>query len=226
METPVTKTGTTNGAVELENRLKYYEVSLQTLFRRYWSRLERRKGRGELLSPVPQSTAACQATKDVSTEAGTQGGFCSHKLPINVGKGLLLPPALSPRKSGVRTKLGVTTASADNRTGMRSHPASPSANYTGATDCGFQLGAHLLIAKGRGDSRTDLTDMSVQQRDAPSLIVQSEEQRAVCVLMNISCRVLKFRCSVMYLSLTSLFSNIFIPVSPSWILLKHLIYSY
>lgn len=131
-----------------------------------------------------------------------------------------------PRKSGVRTKLGVTTASADNRTGMRSHPASPSANYTGATDCGFQLGAHLLIAKGRGDSRTDLTDMSVQQRDAPSLIVQSEEQRAVCVLMNISCRVLKFRCSVMYLSLTSLFSNIFIPVSPSWILLKHLIYSY
>lgn len=35
METPVTKTGTTNGAVELENRLKYYEVSLQTLFRRY-----------------------------------------------------------------------------------------------------------------------------------------------------------------------------------------------
>lgn len=134
METPVTKTGTTNGNVELENRLKYYEVSLQTLFRRYWSRWERRKGRGELLSPVPQSTAARQATKDVSTEAGTQGGFCSHKLPISVGKGLLLPPALSTRKSGVRTKLGVTTASADNRTGMSNRPASPSANYTGATD--------------------------------------------------------------------------------------------
>lgn len=185
METPVTKTGTTNGAVELENRLKYYEVSLQALFRRYWSRWERRQGRGELLSPIPQSTAACQATKDVSAQAGTQGGFCSHKLLISVGKGLLLPPALSTPKSGVRTKLGVTTASADNRTGMRNHPASPSTNYTGATDCGFRLGAHPSIAKGRGDSRTDLTDTSLQQRDAPSLIVQSEEQRAVCVFMNI-----------------------------------------
>ena len=157
METLVTKTDTTNGAVEQKKRLKYYEASLQTLFRRYWSRWERGKGRGELLSPIPQSTAACQATKKVSAEAGTQGGFCSHKLQINVGKGLLLLPALAIRKSGVHTKLGVTTASADNKMGVRNHPVSLSTDYTGTTDYGFRLGAHPAIAKGRGDRKTDLT---------------------------------------------------------------------
>lgn len=95
--------------------------------------------------PNPASLQACLQPKlqtKVSAAAGTQT-VSSHKLQINAGKGLLLPPALATQQSCVHTKLGVTTASAINKVGMRHHPVSLS------TDERFRLGAHPVIAKGR-----------------------------------------------------------------------------
>lgn len=124
------------------------------------SRGERGKGRGEFLFPIPWSTVECQATKKVPEEGGTQGRFCSPKLQINVGKGLLLPPALAIWKSGVHTKPGVMTArSGNSKTGMKNHPVSPSTDYRGTADDGFRLVVHPVTAKGRGKRKTDLTSI-------------------------------------------------------------------
>lgn len=158
MEAPVTKTDTTSGPGEQEKR---DTNTIKHLCKHISGGTEpgerEEKAESSYTQPHRVQLPAKLQRKSLQRQVHKEGSAPTNCKSTWEKVSSYLPPALATQKPGVYTKPGVTTASADNKMGMRNHPVSPSTDYTGATDYGFRLGAHPVIAKDRGGKKTDVT---------------------------------------------------------------------